>query len=106
MLVSDKQRRRVGIPVGERLARQIDPDVVTFGGRRVEDQRLAPAAPGVHREEPLITGHRRPPNRLEALARTVPELCDRAAFEIEHADRRIAAIAVLGVRDRDQGLVA
>src|SRR5437899_2789099 len=51
-------------------------------------------------------GHRRPPDRFETSARAVPELRHRAPIEIQNANRRIAAIPVLGMGYCDERLIA
>ena len=105
VFVSDEKRTAVGIPLGECLTREIKLDVVGRVRSRVEDQRLAAAAPVVQHEQTLVATHRGPADRLEALARTVPELGNGASLEVDDADRAVAAVAVLGMRDREECLV-
>jgi len=106
VLVSDEQRLSIGIPLGVGLARQIELDVVDTAARRVEDQGLAPTAPVVKDEEPLILLDRRPADWLESLARSIPQLGHLRPRAIHHPDRAISTVAVLGMRDRDERLVA
>src|SRR5438309_1251025 len=84
VFVSDKERLRIRIPVGECLARQIELDIVDRGGGHIEDQRLAPAAAVVEREKPLIAWNERPRDWLEAEPWSVPELRDGAAIQVEN----------------------
>src|SRR5207245_6823305 len=56
VFVSDEKRTAVGIPLGECLTREIKLDVVGRVRSRVEDQRLAAAAPVVQHEQTLEIG--------------------------------------------------
>ena len=66
VFMSDKERLRIRIPVGECLARQVELDIVDRRRGRIEDERLAPAAAVVEREKPLIACDKRPRDWLEA----------------------------------------
>ena len=66
VFVSDEERLSIRIPVGERLARQVELDIVDRRRGRIEDERLAPAAAVVEREKPLIACDKRPRDWLQA----------------------------------------
>jgi hypothetical protein len=57
-------------------------------------------------DQPLIATDWRPATGLQALALALPLLSDGLPVEVEDADRAIAAIAVLGMREHEAALVA
>ena len=57
VLVADEERAGIGVPLGERLARKIELDVVDAPRARVEEERLPPAAAIMQHEQPLVAGH-------------------------------------------------
>ena len=104
--VPDQQERGVGRPVGGHLARQVEVDLGLGVGVDVPDQQLLAAAALVQQQEPGVAGHGGEAERGEGLAGAVGLLGDRAPVgHPHHPDVRVAGVAVLGVADREQGLV-
>jgi hypothetical protein len=60
----------------------------------------------VHREQPLVAVDGREADRVQAEALAVPALPHDLAGQRQHPQRRVPAVAVLGVLDADQLLVA
>ena len=75
-------------------------------GVDVPDQQLLPAAALVQQQEPGVARHGGEAERGEALAGAVGLLGDRAPVgHPHHPHVGVAGVAVLGVADREQGLV-
>jgi len=106
VVVPDEERARVGVPVRKSLAGEVERDLRVVSRRCVEDERPREPRAFVHDKEARVAGERRPAVRVKPLPGTVPELRDTLAREVDHAHRRVPAVAVLAVRDRDERLVA
>ena len=106
--VDDEHRSAVGIPVGDGdVAGQADVDVDAVAGRDVPDRRSLDTDAFVLQHQPLVAGHRREAHRHEAEARPVPLLADGfAGAAVDDAHREVHRVAVLGVAECDERLVA
>ena len=110
--MADQQRRAVGVPAGRHVAGQVEHDLGLGVGGDVPDQQLLPAAPLVPDQQPAVAGQRAELQRVQAAALAVPLLGDDGGLVVgrvggaQHPQRRVARVAVLGVGDDQQLVVA
>ena len=103
----DDHARGVRQPVGVRhLTFDREVDQLLGAGDRVPDEQGGGVGALVHHQQPLVAGDRRETERVQALARAVPQVGDRARVgQPQHAQRRVARVAVLAVGEDHEGLV-
>ena len=112
VVVADQQRRAVGVEAGRHVAGQVEHDLGLGVGLDVPDQQLLAAAPLVPDQQPPVVGQRTELQGVQAAALAVPLLGDDGRLVLggvggaEHPQRRVARVAVLGVRDDEQLVVA
>ena len=105
VVVGQEQRRRVRVPPGVHLAGQVQVQVGHRVRLRRPDGRPEQACPLAQDDQPLVARHPRPLARPHGQAGAVPQVGDRPAGPVEHAERRVPAVAVLAVGDGQQPLV-
>ena len=104
--VPDEQVVAVGCEVGEHLTGQVEADLPLLVAQHVPDQQLLTAVALVQQEQPSVACDRREREGLEPPALPVVQLGDGVTVgDAQDAHGGMAGVAVLGVADREEGLV-
>ena len=112
VVVPDEQGGAVRVEAGRHVAGQVEHDLGLGVGGDVPDQQLLAAAALVADQQPPVVGQGAELQRVQSAAVAVPLLRDHrrgvlgGAGRPQHAQRGVARVAVLGVRDDQQLVVA
>src|SRR5439155_4942189 len=106
MIVAQEERRAVRIPGRRDLPGEIELQVLDLTRLRPPHRRAGLPRPFVDHEQSPVAGNPRPSGGEQPQSRAIPQLGQGLAVKAEDAQGRTAAVAVFGMADAEEVLVA